>query len=84
MLSLHLIGRHFYAGDHARLLRAVTENGLDLPAALHPHLADEPAATIGLALRRLAELTYGPTPLTAAMTTALLEHQRDDGGFGGD
>ena len=82
MLSLRLIARLYQAGEHARLLRAVVENGLELPGELCQRLACEPAAVVGLTLRRVVELTYGPTVLTETMTRDLLARQQADGSFG--
>lgn len=81
MLSAELIQRHFEAGDHEKLLRDVASNGLELPLPLRLRLSQGPVAAIALGLRRLTELTYGPTPLSRDMIAALLDRQRDDGAF---
>lgn len=81
MLSINLIQRHFEAHEHERLLRGLTDNGLPLPLPLRARLGQGPVAALALGLRRLAELTYGPTPLSRDMTAALLSHQRADGTF---
>ena len=83
MLSAELIQRHFEAQDYEKLLRDVLSNGLDLPLPLRVRLSQGPVAAIALGLRRLAELTYGPTPLGRAMLGELLERQREDGAFAG-
>lgn len=90
MLRADMIQRQFEAGEHEKLLRSVAENGLELPLPLRLRLSQGPVPAIALALRRLTELTYGPTPLSHDMTDALLARQMTggeaDGAFvaGGD
>jgi hypothetical protein len=82
MLSLHLVQRHLDAGDYTRLVRALACNGLAIPLPLQARLSF-PAAAVGLALRRVVELTWGPTPLTRHAQSLLLHLQRPDGTFAG-
>ncbi|MEX0655053.1 MAG: hypothetical protein WD534_00315 [Phycisphaeraceae bacterium] len=84
MLSLHRIQKQFTTGDHEKLLDGVLANGLRLPLPLRVRLSQGPAAAIALGLRRVVELTYGPTPLSRAMTDALLACQTDTGAFTAD
>jgi hypothetical protein len=84
MLSLHQIQSLFRSGRRDQLVTALTVNGLPLPMPLQIKLAGSPAAAIALGLRRLSELTYGPTPVGRAMLQALLARQQEDGSFDGD
>ncbi|MFW6060266.1 MAG: hypothetical protein ACODAQ_08790 [Phycisphaeraceae bacterium] len=86
MLTVDQIQRQFEAGEYEKLLRAVADNGMELPLPLRIRLSQGAVPTIALALRRLVELTYGPTPLSHDMTDALLARQAPDGAFvaGGD
>ncbi len=60
---------------------SVAENGLEMPLPLRIRLSQGPVPAIALALRRLTDLTYGPTPVSRDMTAALLARQRPQGGF---
>ena len=71
MISISLIERSLESRDHDRLLRELAANGLILPLSLRMQLGRSPAAVKGLALRRVIELTYGPTPLSRDLTAAL-------------
>ena len=82
MLSVHQIERHFRARHLDTLLRGVAPIGLDLPLPLMVRLSAEPVAVIALALRRVLELTYGPTALSRELTAAILDKQNNDGSFG--
>lgn len=84
MLSANLIDRHFRAGRIDAVIDALSDNGLELPVALRVRLSQSEAAALALGLRRVVELTYGPTPLSRALAQALLRHQAADGGFDGD
>jgi len=84
MLRVDRIERHYHAGEHERLLRDVADNGLILPLPLRLRLAQGPVPAVALGLRRVAEVTYGPTPLTRDMTATLLREQRGDGAFDAD
>lgn len=82
MLSEPTIRRCFEQRDHERMLKAVAANGTPMPLPLRARLGSDSAAGIALGLRRLVELTYGPTALSRKMTHTLLTLQRDDGGWG--
>lgn len=103
MLSLHLIERHFRQHRLDQLLQGLLPPGVgpasgigvttapaDRYAASLPlrlRLQQTTASPLALALRRLVELTYGPTTLSDDMTRALLALQSDgqptpDGCFG--
>lgn len=84
MLSIHTIERNFQQQRFEGLLEAVLANGLRLPLPLHIRLSQSPAAGVAMGLRRLVELTYGPTALSRRMTQWLLERQLDDGSFDAD
>jgi hypothetical protein len=84
MLSLYLIERYVENGHHEPLLDRLIDNGLELPLPLRIRLAASPATTLGLALRRVTELTYGPTRLAQRLTDALLSRQGPDGGIDAD
>ena len=84
MLSVHLIERYFRSGRSEPLLAGVLSNGLEAPLALRARLGQSRPAALALGLRRLLELTYGPTALSLDMTQALLAGQREDGSFDGD
>ncbi len=82
MLSDNLIQKLFDTQDHSRMIGCLADNGTTLPLALQSRLT-LPIAAAGLGLRRLVELTYGPTPLSRDMTAALLDGQLGDGSFTG-
>jgi hypothetical protein len=82
MLSVTQIQKLFNSRDHARMITSLADNGAALPLPLQARLT-QPAATAGLGLRRLTELTYGPTSLSRDMIDALLESQLSDGSFPG-
>jgi hypothetical protein len=84
MLSVNLIQRHYQAGRLDQLLDALSAGGLDLPLPLRIRLSQHPACALALGLRRLIELTYGPTELSRAMIVDLLALQDPDGSFGSD
>lgn len=82
MLNVYQIERHFRGGNFDPLLRGVAPIGLDLPLPLQVRLSSQRAAVIALALRRVIEVTYGPTALSRELTAALLDRQNGDGSFG--
>ncbi len=82
MLSDNLIKKLFDTQDHGRMIGCLADNGTTMPLALQARLT-QPVAAAGLGLRRLVELTYGPTPLSRDMTAALLDGQGPDGSFQG-
>ncbi len=84
MLSVPLILRHFEHGRHEHLLEAIAANGMALPLTLRVRLSQLPGAAVALGLRRLVELTYGPTHLSRDMIAWLLQRQAPDGGIDGD
>ncbi|MCX5658208.1 MAG: hypothetical protein NTW19_00620 [Planctomycetota bacterium] len=84
MLSVNLIERLFRGRRFEQLLDSLAANGLSLPLPLRVRLAQTPAAAVALGLRRLVELTYGPTTLSREMAGFLVVLQGEDGSFGGD
>lgn len=84
MLSVSLIERTLETRDYDRLLRDLADNGMDMPLSLRLRLGQSPTAPLGLALRRLVELTYGPTALSRQLVDRLLREQQPDGTFPGD
>lgn len=82
MLSVTMLQRYFDATQFDRLVKGVASNGSPLPLPLVARLG-YPAAGTALALRRLVELTYGPTSLSRQMTSLLLALQRTGGAFAG-
>ena len=63
MLSIQLIDKTLQTGDHDRLLRELARNGLVMPLPLRVRLGGSPTGATAMGLRRLVELTYGPTAL---------------------
>lgn len=84
MLSVSLIERTLETRDYDRLLRDLADNGMSLPLSLRLRFGQSPTAPLALALRRLVELTYGPTALSRQLVDRLLRDQRPDGSFPGD
>ncbi len=82
MLSATHIQKLFDSGDHGRMIGCLAQNGAALPLPLQARLS-QPAAAIGLGLRRLCELIYGPTSLSRAMVDTLIQSQLPDGTFAG-
>ncbi len=89
MHSVHLIERHFRQHRLDLLLDGMLTANLGWPLGeaspslpLRLRLLQSQAGLLGLALRRLTELTYGPTTLSRDMTAALLEMRAEDGSFG--
>lgn len=79
MLSIHTIDRTLQSKDYDRLLRDIGQNGLVMPLPLRVQLAESPVGACGLGLRRLIELTYGPTALTRELVARLIKAQSPDG-----
>ena len=79
MLSVHTIDRAIESKDYDRLLRDLTRNGLVMPLPLRVQLAESPVGAKGLGLRRLVELTYGPTALARQLIESLLRAQSPTG-----
>lgn len=82
MLTAHVIDRLIFAADTHRLVQSLADNGMVCPLPLRARLS-HPAAAHGLALRRLAQLTYGPTPTSRRLVADLLDRQQPDGSFPG-
>jgi hypothetical protein len=79
MLSIQTIDRTLESKDYDRLLRDLTRNGLVMPLPLRVQLAESPVGAKGLGLRRLIELTYGPTSLSRQLIADLLRVQSPTG-----
>lgn len=79
MLSIHTIDRALESKDYDRLLRDLTRNGLVMPLPLRVQLAESSVGAKGLGLRRLVELTYGPTALSRQLIASLLRAQSPTG-----
>lgn len=79
MLSISAIDRALERRDYDRLLRDLGRNGLVMPLPLRVQLSESAVGARGLGLRRLVELTYGPTTLTTQIINALLKAQCPDG-----
>ncbi len=84
MLSVSLIERTLETRDYDRLLRDLADNGMALPLSVRLRFGQSPTAPLALALRRLVELTYGPTALSRHLVDRLLRDQLPDGSFPGD
>ena len=83
MLSVNLIQRFTQQREFDRLLQSLADNGMVMPLPLRVRLSDGPAAPIALGLRRLVELTYGPTHMSRDLADDLLALQNPDGSFSG-
>lgn len=79
MLSVHAIDRALEAKEYDRLLRDLGRNGLVMPLPLRVQLAESPVGAKGLGLRRLVELTFGPTALAKQLIGALIRSQSPTG-----
>lgn len=79
MLSIHTIDRALESRDYDRLLRDLGQNGLVMPLPLRLQLAESPAGAKGLGLRRLVELTFGPTALSRQLVENLIRLQTPEG-----
>ena len=79
MLSIHTIDRTLENKDYDRLLRDLAQNGLVMPLPLRVQLAESAVGAKGLGLRRLVELTYGPTALAKQLIAGLLRAQSPTG-----
>lgn len=85
MLNLPRIARLSVAGDFERMLEEVSRNGRPLPLPVRLRLSEPaglPAAAAGLALQRITQLTYRPTPVAIGMARALVALRGEDGKFG--
>ncbi|MEM8783354.1 MAG: hypothetical protein AAGE65_10940 [Planctomycetota bacterium] len=81
MLSLHRIRRHIDDAQPQRLWSDLAQSGLTWPLPLRVRLESSPAAAWALALRRVCELTHGPTPLADQLTDHLLHCQQPHGAW---
>jgi hypothetical protein len=79
MLSLHLIERHFRQQRLEQLFDELLGEARAAGLPLKLRLLQSPATLISLALRRLAELTFGPSDLSRDMVDLLLAAQASDG-----
>jgi hypothetical protein len=87
MLTLSQIERLLDAGHYGVLLDRVLANGRCHERELRQALRCPgvlAAAALGMALQRVCELSYGPSPLAARLADRLLDLQQVDGGFGPD
>lgn len=75
MLSVHTIDRSLQTNDYDRLLRDLGRNGLVMPLPLRVQLAESAVGAKGLGLRRLVELTFGPTTLERELIASLIRAQ---------
>lgn len=75
MLSINTIDRALEAKDYDHLLRDLGRNGLVMPLPLRVQLAESAAGARGLGLRRVIELTFGPTSLTRQIIRDLIRTQ---------
>ncbi len=82
MLSVYQIERYLRVRHWDMLLRGIVPLGMELPLPLQIRLSQQPVAVMGLALRRVCELTYGPTAVSREIAAKLLAEQRSDGSFG--
>ncbi|MBI1336763.1 MAG: hypothetical protein GC164_07365 [Phycisphaera sp.] len=79
MLSTYLIEKKFENRQFDALLGAVASHGWDLPVGLRVKLSRSAVPAVALGLRRVAEMTYGPTPLSRSMVRFLLEADVESG-----
>lgn len=84
MLSIHHIERYYRQGHFELLLRGVSPHAIELPLPLIVRLSQQPAAVVALALRRVTEMSYGPTRFSRVLVADLLRRQSPDGSFDGD
>jgi hypothetical protein len=84
MLSLHLIERHYRQQRLEQLFDELLGEARAAGLPLKLRLLQSPATLVSLALRRLAELTFGPSDLSREMLDLLLAAQESDGSFDHD
>ncbi len=85
MLSIHRVNRDYHARRFEALLSAILEHrGLLVPSSLKLRLSGHPACALGLALQRVAELSFSPTNIQQEMLTELLDMQQPDGSIDHD
>lgn len=73
-----------HAADPDRVIDALVRGGLPLSLGLRVRLASCASACRALMLRRLTEVSFGPTRLSRRLTRQLLDGQRPDGSWDGD
>ena len=73
MLSIQFIEKVFQAQDYDRLLRELCRNGLVMPLSLRVRFSGSPMGAAALGLRRLVELTYGPTEFSLELSVGLID-----------
>lgn len=80
MISIRRLDRDFHARRYEALLAAIlAHRGINVPASLRVRLADHPACALGLTVQRVAELSYGSTPILREMVVELIQMQSPDG-----
>ncbi len=84
MLSINLIARLARNERYDSLLEGLSSNGMAMPLSLRIRLTNTPAAVVALGLRRILELTAGPTQAANALLLQLLAMQLPDGSFDED
>lgn len=85
MLNLPRIARLAEAAEFERLLEEVLRNGRPVSLRVRIRLCEFeglPAAALGLALQRIVQLTYRPTPLSILLAQLLLAQRNSSGSFG--
>jgi hypothetical protein len=85
MLNLPRLSRLVESGEFERILEEVSRNGRPLPIGVRLRLSEPaglPPSAMGLALQRVCELTYRPTPLAVALARGILDRQDAGGLFG--
>lgn len=85
MLNLPRIARLAVAAEFERMLEEVCRNGRPLPLPVRLRLSEPaglPAAAAGLALQRVTQLTYRPTPVSISLARALVSLRDESGLFG--
>lgn len=84
MISLHRMSRLAETRDAPGLWSELSRSGIAWPLPLRVRLESVPAAAWALALRRLCELTHGPTALAQQLVRLLLDGQQHHGAWSRD
>lgn len=85
MLSPFRVARLVASEEFDRLLNEVLMNAPPVPLAVRVRLSEQGALTasaLGLALKRLTELTWRPEPPATELARRLFDLQHPDGSFG--
>lgn len=85
MLSHFRVAKLASAEEFDRLLNEVLMNGQTIPLAARLRLSEPGAlasSALGLALKRLTEITWKPEPPAEGLADRLLQEQHPDGRFG--